>query len=357
MAQIQADSVQDLPPVSIGTMVNLAGGLVSIALLVGVVVWGYRTMARDVSEVPVVRASQDPMRVAPEDPGGTLAGNMGLAVNKVAAEGVAEKPADRLILAPEPIALTTEDESTRDLDKMVAAERRAAEMASAALTSFNGGGPEKVMPTAAQDTAGVTGEGSAMDQLTAMLLKDAAPLSDEAVASVSTDSTIAQALLKAQSVAGEESDSAATEEVADADTPETVQPVAFRPTGEVPTAVIRPRMRPGANSTSGPLAMIAAPMPLQPSVDVDPTTIPVGTRLAQLGAYDSVDVARKEWDRFSTRFADYMSGKQRVIQQASSGGRTFYRLRVMGFDDLAAARYFCAALVAENTDCIPVVAK
>jgi hypothetical protein len=29
----------------------------------------------------------------------------------------------------------------------------------------------------------------------------------------------------------------------------------------------------------------------------------------------------------------------------------------MGFDDLAAARRFCAALAAQNTDCIPVVTR
>jgi hypothetical protein len=52
-----------------------------------------------------------------------------------------------------------------------------------------------------------------------------------------------------------------------------------------------------------------------------------------------------------------MGDKQRVIQQASSGGRTFYRLRVMGFSDLSEARLFCAALVADKVDCIPVVMK
>jgi hypothetical protein len=45
------------------------------------------------------------------------------------------------------------------------------------------------------------------------------------------------------------------------------------------------------------------------------------------------------------------------VQKASSGGRVFYRLRAMGFDDLGDARRFCSALVAENADCIPVVTR
>jgi len=46
-----------------------------------------------------------------------------------------------------------------------------------------------------------------------------------------------------------------------------------------------------------------------------------------------------------------------VIQQASSGGSAFYRLRAHGFDDLAASRRFCAALMAQNAPCIPVTVR
>ena len=55
------------------------------------------------------------------------------------------------------------------------------------------------------------------------------------------------------------------------------------------------------------------------------------------------------------RFGDYMVGKDRVIQEAETGGQPFYRLRAMGFTDLADARRFCAVLVADGTNCIPVV--
>ena len=52
-----------------------------------------------------------------------------------------------------------------------------------------------------------------------------------------------------------------------------------------------------------------------------------------------------------------MEGKRRVIQEASRGGRTFYRLRAMGFEDLSDARRFCAVLLADNADCIPVTTR
>ena len=91
--------------------------------------------------------------------------------------------------------------------------------------------------------------------------------------------------------------------------------------------------------------------------EVAADTLPAGTRLAQLGAFESPEVAREEWARLNVKFEDYLEDKDRVIQKAESGGRTFYRLRAMGFDDLNDARRFCSVLVAENADCIPVTTR
>ena len=42
------------------SMTNLLGAVASLALVVGVGIWGYGVMARDVSGVPVVRAASGP---------------------------------------------------------------------------------------------------------------------------------------------------------------------------------------------------------------------------------------------------------------------------------------------------------
>nr|MDJ0820720.1 SPOR domain-containing protein [Paracoccaceae bacterium] len=91
------------------TLTNLAGAVISLALLVGVGVWGYKLLVRDVSGIPVVQAMEGPMRVAPEDPGGRLADHQGLAVNRVVGAGGTEPPAERLVLAPRPAGLASED--------------------------------------------------------------------------------------------------------------------------------------------------------------------------------------------------------------------------------------------------------
>jgi len=100
---------------------------------------------------------------------------------------------------------------------------------------------------------------------------------------------------------------------------------------------------------------LTAPAAAPAAGQVDPASIAAGTRLVQLGAYASPEIAEIEWAALETQFGDFMVGKTSVVQQAQAGGRSFYRLRAMGFDDLADARRFCAVMVAEGANCIPVV--
>ena len=92
-------------------LTNFIGAGLSLALMIGIGVWGYKLMVRDVSGIPVVRAAEGPTRELPDDPGGARMADQGLAVNAVTAEGAAADPADRLILAPPPIELSLEEDA------------------------------------------------------------------------------------------------------------------------------------------------------------------------------------------------------------------------------------------------------
>lgn len=300
------------------TFTNIAGAVISLALILGVAIWGYRLLVRDVTGIPVVRAASGEMRVRPEDPGGQLAQNQGLSVNRVAAEGSAARPADRLRLAPQPVDLLPEDHLTAEAITQPAPLQPAAD------------GPVPRAP----DVAKALKEGN-VDELVAQLTSGVAPLKEleevpEKVVSSVTETVVAEV-------------TAAEERVS-----------ALRNAPGVRLS-LRPLKRPGALAVVTPAALTQeAPAAV---TDVDPESLPAGTRLAQLGAFDSPEVAREQWEVMQTRFGTYMADKQRVIQKASSGGRTFYRLRAMGFADIGEARRFCSALVAENADCIPVVTR
>lgn len=331
------------------SVTNLAGAVASLALIVGVGVWGYGVMARDVSGVPVVMAATGPMRIAPQEPGGTEADHQGLAVNAVAGLGAAEGPAGQLLLAPVPAGLAAEDVAS---NAMVAVDDTGSAM------------PVALTQDGAVPQLGSTESDSEADPILALVSQiaaDNAPLTalpEPAVAAIPTDGSDLLGDIDG------DGDTAAYEDTSEEDT----EVASY--TGPGLARSLRPQLRPGgvqvaavsagvSEGTSVDAAVVAAIGSTSASTtrELDAETLPVGTRLVQIGAFDSPETARVEWSRLEGRFGEFLDGKGRVIQQAQSGGRTFYRLRAEGFVDLADARRFCAAFVAEKVDCIPVVTK
>lgn len=301
---------------------HLAGAACSIALLIGLGWWGYKLAVRDVNGIPVVRALEGPMRIAPENPGGTIADHQGLAVNMVAALGTAAPPPDRLVLAPRPVELSYED-----TPGLAAA-----------------GAPQPVQASASVGGATLT------PQLAAPLPAPA-PV---AVAPVAPESTgpdpdaVAQALAEALATPVDESG-------AEPLPSERIDVAAV----ETATSGVRPRPRPVAPGTMSATAVqpvsLTDPSVVPPAAtEVDPSLIPAGTRLVQLGAFDTPEMARSEWVRLANQFGPLMDGKALVVQAAESGGRTFYRLRAHGFADETEARGFCTTMLEQNASCIPV---
>jgi hypothetical protein len=88
---------------------NIVGAFLSFSVFIGVVAWGAKTLMRDSSGVPVVRALEGPPRVAPLDPGGVPASHQGLTVNQVSSSQKTVLVGELLQLAPRPIKLQVED--------------------------------------------------------------------------------------------------------------------------------------------------------------------------------------------------------------------------------------------------------
>lgn len=317
-----------LDPVS--RWVRLAGAATSVALLIGVVVWGYKLAVRDVSGVPVIRAIEGPARIAPEDPGGELASHVGLAVNQVAGTGYAAPGPEQVMLAPDPDGLSEED------------------MTMAAVGPLpDPGAPADPEPEAAEPAPAPVPDAAGRAPAPAVQGAEVQPDAD------------------AEAEPGEAPIEGPGQDAAEPTTETAAAPIEVIPdtvpgVNRSPRPVARPEDDLAAEAVA---AAVAAAMSGEtegtgPTVEeVDPASLPEGTRLAQIGAFESPDLAREEWARVATRFGALMEGKRRVIQQAASGGRTFYRLRVEGFADVDEARRFCAALVAEQTNCIPTLVR
>ncbi|WP_108483985.1 SPOR domain-containing protein [Oceaniglobus ichthyenteri] len=325
MADVYDDAKGDMAAghgAKVSKAVNIAGGLMSLGLILGAGVWGYKLLVRDVTGVPVVRALEGPIRVAPDNPGGTNAAHQGLAVNQVAAAGSAAGPANEVILAPAPLNLAAEDLPAPRLPRPVLDEAPAPQTARIEDAPEDALATDMAVAEALSDTADIvlpemTGDGAA----DALALAEALSAGVEPLTGV-TETSSSGALRDEQGLARSP----------------------------------RPPSRPGGLSRP----VMAASEPATESggsLEVAADEIPSGTRLVQLGAFESAEVAREQWAKIGDQFENYFSGKQRVVQRAQSGGKTFYRLRAMGFADLSDARRFCSALMAEKADCIPVVVR
>ena len=351
-----------------GRYTQYAGAAVSLTLMIGVAVWGTKTILRDVSGVPVVRAMQGDMRVAPDDPGGDVADHRGLAVNAVAAVGEAAAPEDTLTLAPRTFDLAEEDLETAPLSAATPDPLAAAEAVAAPAVPTGPMTADDILALADQISAGITPM-AALDPVAGgeddegenpVMTVDGEAVDATEIENIDAQDPIALALAEAMN-----SDVAA--------------PAATVPTGGL-RSTVRPTLRPlratPAVATASDLApavvTVAAVAPqdlnaqaasLQatpaalPSEALLTDSLPVGTKLVQLGAFPSPADAAKEWDRLVGLFGDVLAVKGRVIEPATTGGSTFYRLRASGFDGLEDARAFCQTMEAGRTVCTPVVVR
>lgn len=291
---------------AMGRMMNLAGAAATLALVIGVAVWGYRLAVRDALGVPVIQAIEGPMRSAPsqEDVGGRNPAHAGLSVNRIAAQGTAGEVPEQIMLAEPPVELQEDDVAG-------------------------------IGPAVPAETARAVIEQDSLNRTLAL----AEELARQAAAEVSAD-------LMAE--------------------PAAVAALMGEPAVALPAHVVqrspRPMPRPGRAAAADPGAAVitgaetvAAALP--GNTEIQPDAVPAGTRLAQIGAFDDVDTARTEWQRIADLHPALFEGKSRVIQPANSVGRTFYRLRVAGFASEDDSRRFCRAVEAGDLRCIPVTTR
>ncbi len=322
-----APELDAAPPTGsrLGALVNWAGALLSVGLVVGMSVWAFQLLMRDVSGVPVIAAIEGPMREPPADPGGTQAPHQGLAVNRIAEGEEAQPVPDRLVLAPPPIELQEVRFEPADAAELSPVPRTDIALETP-LDTPNDGLDEA---TRSETTA-----------LIDRLLQEAQPESEATTETTAEEAPIEEAPIE----------EAPAVEVAAAETEVQVLPASIPGIARS----LRPTTRPVAFVRVAP---VGASSSATSAGEIAVADLPDGTRLVQLGAFDTAEIARAEWDRIAGRFPDYFDARPRVIEEAESGGQTFFRLRAAGFDDLAGSRRFCAVLVAQGTACIPVTVR
>ena len=279
------------------------GAALSLSLLTGAIGWSYQLIVRDINQIPIVRAQLGPLRVAPDDPGGLTAANQGLSVTQLA---VNERPllSDEIFLAPAAEVLSEENVALQISEE------------NSSITN-----KEKF------DTLEVSTENS----LDLKIL----PEQNATVLTSNNEAVLSTAAFSPKKLEIENAVS-----------------LALSLTNEVDSSFnsLRPKIRPVV------LNQIQTDNIAQSVANELVVTLPIGSAVVQLGAFESKSLAQIEWQRLEALLGSVLTSKNMMVQKAESGGRVFYRLRAFGFDDLSDARQFCSA-VNDKVACIPVVTR
>ena len=300
----EVERTQSVRKLGLGVM-----GLMSVAMVALGGYWGYQALKRQTLGVPVIAAPSEPFRVPPDDPGGVEADHMGLAVNEIAAGREAGPTAAQIILAPPPVDLI------EDITLLVT--------------------PEAEMPQAAPELDIIAPDSFELIGPPAPPVADVPQATEDLITAL-----LAEAL---------------------GESPNAPQPDLTPEVDRIPASVagvavsLIPTPRPFAMDLS--LAQVPSDASRDDAIEIDPSTLAAGDMVVQLGAFDSPDAARREWDRLAAQYDGFFEGRGRVIMAASSGGQEFFRLRVAGFDGVDDARRFCTALLALGQACIPATIR
>jgi cell division protein FtsN len=323
-AAVEAGGLQ----AKLGRLTHYVGAVASVGLMVGLLVWGWQLVSRDVSGVPVIRAVQGEARTTADEPGGQLTNHTGLAVNTVAG-GDTASPAQQVSIAPGATELSDDDVAMGELG---ATAREPSNPSETPLT-FAG---EPIVPMSNSEVAAkaaADAERALADQAVAEAAIIDAPASEGAVTGVVTDEN------------GVPTQAAAITEAL----------VQANP--GVLVASSRPTRRPRVTqvASAAPVATVATPPAAVAEKPADkPAAIASSANgpVVQVGAFDSSAIAENQWARLSGSNSSLFSGKSPVIQQHDSNGRSFWRLRVAGFGSISEARQFCSTLKSSGTDCL-----
>jgi D-alanyl-D-alanine carboxypeptidase len=84
---------------------------------------------------------------------------------------------------------------------------------------------------------------------------------------------------------------------------------------------------------------------------VEKTSGVKGTHLVQLGAFSSVESAKKAWEQFNNRYT-VLSGFSSASSSTVVNGKSYVRLAAMGFDSKQSADALCNSIKAKGGSCL-----
>jgi len=279
------------------------GAAVALVLIAGLVFWSWQLATRAPGEVPLIRAAVSPAKERPSDPGGADTPHQDKrAFDAALGQG---ETAPRVALAPPSPSPTAEDLA----------------MGRLAPSAGSGSSPDVV--------AAVVGGVEEIDERAPLVADAPGP----------------NPLIEAEQALIEES---LRRVLADAAPGEPVPPVGAS-SDQAP---------PYSPAVRGKPRDLAARMASASTVDADAElreNAATSQIQVQLGAFPDRGEVDREWTRIFQSNRDILAGRALAVQQTTSGGTVYFRLRVGPFRDGHEANTVCQALKARGQDCLVAI--
>ncbi|MEM9138410.1 MAG: SPOR domain-containing protein [Pseudomonadota bacterium] len=333
-----------------GAASTAIGALVALSLLLALGLWFYRLGVRDAQNVPIIQSSSEPVKIRPSDPGGAVAPHQDVSSYEIAE--TAPSSATAAVIAPSPAVPQNEDVAMGELSKPdpeASAEVPAAETASQPQTSPSAG---ISAPAPSDNTGAPTQDDTALssgDEVASLIASlDSDDSSDtpasRAIVPVPKDQAETPAPSTPEDAAQEPASEAGAPTEAEAETEPAVESGSVFAPANSPRAPNRP-------SDLRARVETAAVQAKQDETDLASRAANSSIQI-QLAADPDEAAIRARWRRIFNANKDILRDKALAVQTTSSGGTTFYRLRVGPFDSRAKALAICEALKARGQDCI-----
>lgn len=296
------------------TISTWIGAIVAMILLLGLGTWFYNLGVRDAQQVPIIRASSEPVKTRPTDKGGEITPHQNIASYDAGA--AEEAPTPETTLAEPAAEPSPEDVAMADLRPEPKPEVAPEPEPEAEVLAITEEIPE---PAASEDAAG---EGiEVVNEVAPITIRENAPLPtpEELQAAIAALSALPP---KADPV------SSGNEFAPD------YSPIAVRRPADLKQRMVA--ARDNAETEAEDQIARAESSPIK----------------VQLRASPNRDEIVSSWNRIRRTHSDIVGDKSLVLQLTKSGGQTFYRLRLGPFRDRAEANAVCQALKARDQDCI-----
>ncbi len=83
-----------------------------------------------------------------------------------------------------------------------------------------------------------------------------------------------------------------------------------------------------------------------------PVAAAAGAAMVQIGAFQSMDIANKQYASVASSYGLFLGGTAKHIEKVDVNGATVYRTAFTGFESKDKAKAFCSALKSAGHDCI-----